>query len=61
MELAWSFLLSIHTVSGRIVSWGSHNSKSMGYEESTEKMTYGGEQVALSGNINYVYRKSQQV
>ena len=39
----------------------SSNSKYMGYEESAEKMTYDAEQVALRGNINYVYMKSQQV
>ena len=61
MELAQSFPLSMYVVSGRIFSRGSPNSKSMGCEESAEKMTYGGGQVALRGNINYVCVKSQQV
>lgn len=55
------FPLFTYMVFGRIINWGQPNSRSMTYKESDEKMTYGGEQVALRGNINYVYMKSQQV
>lgn len=53
------FPLSTYVVFGMIFNQGQPNYKSMGHKKSLEKITYGGEQVALRGNINYVYMKSQ--